>query len=374
MERTRIFGGTVRCLCAAIVTSVAIAVSTYATVPFAIAQTAGSISPADVPLTRTYQVGEGVYVRSLAVEARNKSLWVGTSVGAMNIDLATRDLKQVFTREDGLANEYIFAIAVDPQSGTWFGTNAGGMSKHDAGSWQTFFPMHGLADYWVYAFAFDGQERLWVGTWDGASLFDKQTGTFTTYREELVNIWVYGIDIDDQGRVWFGTEGGVSMFDGAQWRSWTHADGLGAENLGSLPASENTGLGTRSRHDLSIDVDAKESYNPNYVFAALVDNRQRGIWFGTWGAGISLFDGEGTWRNYTTKDGLAGNVVYSIAQSPDGTIWAGTNNGVSRFDGEQWQSYTHGLGGKHFYAVAIDGDGTVWLGTRGAVTALNFHQ
>ena len=339
------------------------------------ATTAGqTLDAANTPIITNYEVGNSVYVRSLAVDRRDDSLWVGTSVGVLNIDLASHDMRHTFTREHGLANEYVFAIAVDPDSGVWFGTNAGGMSRYTNGDWRTFFPMHGLADYWVYAFAFQSPDKLWVGTWDGVSLYDKTEDAFTTYREELINIWVYGVDIDDQNRVWFGTEGGVSMFDGTDWHAWTHDDGLGAPNTQDLPSSENTGLGTRSRHDLVVDVGGQESYNPNYVFSTLVDNQGRGIWFGTWGGGATLFDGEGTWRNFTTADGLAGNVVYSLAQAPGGGLWAGTNGGLSYYDGETWTSYRHGLLSPHVYAIAIDENGSVWAGTRGAVANVTFTE
>ena len=327
--------------------------------------------PGQEPIYRTesYGVGDEVYVRALAIDRARNVLWVGTSVGALEIDLATRDVRQTFTRADGLANEYVFAIGLDPRGDVWFGTNAGGASTYKDGNWRTYFPMHGLADYWVYAFAFD-RGRTWIGTWDGVSLFDPERETFTTYRDELVNIWVYGIDVDDAGRVWFGTEGGISMFDGAAWRSWTHEDGLGAPNARGLQASGNTGLGTRSRHDLSILVDGRESYNPDYVFAVLRDGLGRGMWFGTWGGGVSLFDGREAWTSFTRADGLAGNVVYSIAQERDGTLWFGTDDGVSRYDGERWQSFRHGLPARNVYALAIDDEGSVWIGTKGAVTRL----
>lgn len=318
----------------------------------------------------TYQVGRDVYVRALALDKRRESLWVGTSAGAMEIDLATKDVRNLFTREQGLANEYIFAIGLDPRGHVWFGTNAGGASTYLDGQWHTYFPMHGLADYWVYAFAFDKAGGSWIGTWNGANYFDSKTGEFTTYRSELINIWVYGIDIDDAGRVWFGTEGGVSMYDHGKWRSWTHEDGLGAANSADLPQSENTGLGTRSRHDLSVDVGVLESYNPNYVFAALYDPGRKSVWFGTWGGGVSVFDGESSWSSYSQADGLAGNIVYSIAREPDGTLWFGTNRGLSRYDGKHWTTFLHGLPAPHVYAIAVDEDGTIWVGTRGGVTRL----
>lgn len=320
--------------------------------------------------TEVFEVGEKVYVRALEPDPGRGSLWVGTSIGAMEIGLADKAPRRTFTRKQGLANEYVFAIGVDPEGGVWFGTNGGGTSRWQDGDWETFFPMHGLADYWVYSYAFDAQGRAWIGTWDGANLYDPATGEWITYHDELINIWVYGTDIDAEGRVWFGTEGGISMFDGETWRAWTHEDGLGAPNRADLPGSENTGLGTRDRHDLSIYVSGQESYNPNYVFAAEVDDRGRGIWFGTWGGGLSLFDGSGNWRNFTSADGLPGNIVYSLAQSPDGLLWIGTNRGVAAWDGERLRAYDTGGRAGHVYALAVAPDGAVWAGTRGAVLRL----
>ena len=323
-------------------------------------------------LMESFGVGDRAYVRSLAVDPGRNSLWIGTSVGVLEVDLKTTTPKNTFTREHGLANEYVFAIGVAPDSKVWFGTNAGGASTYDKdGKWTVYFPMHGLADYWVYSFAFDKQGGAWIGTWDGANYVDPKTGAFTTFRKELINIWVYGIDIDPQGRVWFGTEGGVTMYDGATWTSWTHEDGLGAQNTADLPRSPNTGLGTRSRHDLALEAGGQETYNPNYVFSVKVDNTGRGTWFGTWGGGVSLFDGK-SWKSFSTADGLAGNVVYAIAQGADGTLWFGTNHGVSQYDGKRFVNYTRtdGLLNDDVYAITLTPDNSVWFGTLGGVSRL----
>ena len=169
----------------------------------------------------SFGVGDEVYVRSLAVDTAANSMWVGTSVGVHEVDLASRDPRQTFTRKEGLANEYVFAILVDSQGNKWFGTNGGGVTRYRDGQWQTYFPMHGLADYWVYSFAEQPGGTVWIGTWAGVNRLDVAGGKFTTYVKELVNEWVYGAAVDAQQRTWFGTEGGVSMFDGQQWRSWT---------------------------------------------------------------------------------------------------------------------------------------------------------
>jgi ligand-binding sensor domain-containing protein len=319
----------------------------------------------------SFNVGDRVYVRSMDVDKKQNHLWVGTSVGVMEVDIASRNLLNTFTREQGLANEYVFGIHVDSKGDRWFGTNGGGISRYSVSKdWKTFFPMHGLADYWVYSFAEQTDGTLWIGTWAGLSKYDPSTETFHTYLDELVNEWVYGLDVDSQQRVWVGTEGGINMFDGKTWKTWTHVDGLGADNEQNLPLSTNTGLGTRSRHDLSILSMDQQTYNPNYVFT-LVVAKDDSVWAGTWGGGVSRFDGK-TWTNFTTKDGLAGNIIYSVAQDENGGMWLGTNAGLSYFDGKVWHMFTtsDGLLDNNIYAVAPSGNGQVWVGSRSGVTLL----
>ena len=327
-------------------------------------------SPGGVRVIDSFEVGNNVYVRALAVEKAANAIWVGTSVGVLEIDLATTRPRNTFTRQEGLANEYVFAIGIDSQGYKWFGTNAGGASRYKDGKWKTYFPMHGLADYWIYSFLNDKSGNLWIGTWAGVNHFNVSTGKFKTYVKELINEWVYGIAMDASGRIWFGTEGGVSMHDGKRWSSWTHKDGLGAENPEKLPASANTGLGTRSRHDLATQVEGMASYNPNYVFSILAAADGK-IWAGTWGGGVSQFDGK-RWTSLTTADRLAGNIVYAIAQDAQGVFWFGTDEGISRYDGKTWKTLgmQDGLFDQNVYALAVGPNGDIWAGTKRGVVRI----
>lgn len=314
-----------------------------------------------------FEVGPSVYVRALAIEPARGALWVGTSAGVHEVDLGSGKLRNTFTRKEGLANEYVFAIGIDRQGQKWFGTNAGGVSRYKDGQWKTFFPMHGLADYWIYAFAEQKTGDWWIGTWAGVNKVDAKTGAFSTYVKELVNEWVYGIAVDAKDRVWFGTEGGVTLYDGQRWTSWTHDDGLGAPNDEQLPFSTNTGLGTRTRHDLSVSAEGPATYNPNYVFAMLAAT-DGSIWAGTWGGGAARWDGK-AWKNLSARDGLAGNIVYSIAQDRQGHLWFGTNRGLSRWDGKAFKTLgvAQGLLDQHVYALAVGPDGDLWVGTKKGV-------
>jgi ligand-binding sensor domain-containing protein len=338
-----------------------------------IASSVGAVRAAETPAYRvieSFEVGAQAYVRALAVEPDKKALWVGTSLGVHEVDLNNGRLRNTYTREHGLANEYVFAIGIDKAGNKWFGTNAGGVSRFKDGKWKTFFPMHGIADYWIYSFGEQKDRTWWIGTWAGVNRVDPKTGKFTTYVKELVNEWVYAIQVDSKDRVWFGTEGGVSLYDGKTWKSWTHKDGLGADNAQNLPASTNTGLGTRSRHDLGVMSEAGPTFNPNYIFSLHIDPDDS-VWAGTWGGGVSHFDGK-KWRNLTSRDGLAGNLVYSIARAKDGALWFGTNRGVSRYDGKRWQTLgkKDGLLEEHVYALAVTPSGDIWAGTKRGVSRI----
>jgi ligand-binding sensor domain-containing protein len=58
------------------------------------------------------------------------------------------------------------------------------------------------------------------------------------------------------------------------------------------------------------------------------------LWFGTTGSGVYRYDGK-LFYNYTTKDGLNSNAVWSILEDKSGNIWFGTSDGICRFDGKK---------------------------------------
>ena len=66
--------------------------------------------------------------------------------------------------------------------------------------------------------------------------------------------------------------------------------------------------------------------------------------------------------SYTTADGLVSDYVYALAEAQDGTLWVGTREGVSYYDGETWKNFTEadGLVYDHVYTIAAAPDGAVW--------------
>ena len=179
--------------------------------------------------------------------------------------------------------------------------------------------------------------------------------------------WVYAMAQDADGTLYLGTEGGVSVLKDGKFKTYAHADGLGADadRVGGYEV-----IGNPSKHHTQTPGKSADGYNPNYVLSALID-RQGNKWFGTWGAGLSRFDGT-TWKTYTRLDGLSGNYVTDLYADADGSLWATTDAGVSVLENGHWRTLTEadGLLSDGVFAMAVDRDGNKWFGTMEGISKL----
>ncbi|HWR97271.1 MAG TPA: two-component regulator propeller domain-containing protein, partial [Candidatus Methanoperedens sp.] len=70
------------------------------------------------------------------------------------------------------------------------------------------------------------------------------------------------------------------------------------------------------------------------------------------------------WRLFDKTHGLAGNTVQAIVPDGNGGLWIGTRDGLSRYDGERWQSVTvaDGLPDDDVHSLAPEAGGGLWVG------------
>jgi ligand-binding sensor domain-containing protein len=111
------------------------------------------------------------------------------------------------------------------------------------------------------------------------------------------------------------------------------------------------------------NVTLKEALEQSRVFSIFEDSEGK-LWFGTIGSGLYQYDGK-SFIHFTTKDGLANNSVLCIIEDSAGNIWLGTEDGVSRYDGNNFTSYkaVDGLSG-NVNSIIQDQNGKLWFGTR----------
>jgi hypothetical protein len=99
------------------------------------------------------------------------------------------------------------------------------------------------------------------------------------------------------------------------------------------------------------------------------------LWAGTQ-AGVSRYDGA-AWLSFRADDlGLPAAQINALAAGSQGTLWAGSSSGVAFYDGQSWRSYavSNGLIHEAVFAVAVERLATgdrVWFGTLEGVSSLN---
>ncbi len=78
-----------------------------------------------------------------------------------------------------------------------------------------------------------------------------------------------------------------------------------------------------------------------------------------------------TQTTWTLEQGLPQDAVRVITQTTDGYLWIGTHEGLARFDGFEFLSFTtenRSLPSNYVTSLCASRDGTLWIGTRAGLT------
>jgi hypothetical protein len=108
----------------------------------------------------------------------------------------------------------------------------------------------------------------------------------------------------------------------------------------------------------------------NHVFCVLVDGNR--IWAGTEN-GLGRYE-NGAWKLFRSADGLAHQAVLSLAlDKRTGDLWVGTMGGLSRISAGRIDNFTQlnsGLSNDIVYGVGVQGD-FVWIATAAGASRFN---
>ncbi len=133
------------------------------------------------------------------------------------------------------------------------------------------------------------------------------------------------------GYLWIGTQEGLARFDGARF--------------------------------VVFDKSNTPELRHNRILALLEDRRGR-LWLGTEGGGLTVFS-DGRFRTFGLADGLASEIVRSIAEDAEGTLWVATDAGLQSRDDSSFSTWgpAQGLPAGPVRAVAAGPTGTLWAGS-----------
>ncbi len=79
---------------------------------------------------------------------------------------------------------------------------------------------------------------------------------------------------------------------------------------------------------------------------------------------------EAAWRRFGTADGLIAAPVLAMAEDSSGTLWFGTDQGITRSDGADWRS-TDSVSVRSVRALLAMGPDEVWCGTASGIATLD---
>jgi ligand-binding sensor domain-containing protein/signal transduction histidine kinase len=257
---------------------------------------------------------------------------------------------QLYDREPPSTSAAGMATILEDRDGTlWFGTHGNGLLQLDPDR-RRFIRYRNspgdpisLAENSQLALFEDREGNVWVAV-PGAGIdrFVKKPLRFERFRHEPSNpnsldrAEVNGIYEDRQGILWIGTEGGLNRIDRKTGQHKLYRD------AGQASVITITGDG--------------------------LDN----LWAGAYGSGLKHFDPRtGQFKAYrhdpADPHSLSNDIVTRVFIDHAGTLWAGTDDGLNRFDAVKRNFTVYKLDPQNpsrqsYLSIAEDPEGDLWLG------------
>ncbi|WP_319415548.1 two-component regulator propeller domain-containing protein [Marispirochaeta aestuarii] len=316
----------------------------------------GSVRDFDLPKKEVYRI---------LYDSRGR-LWIGTWGGGL-IVLNPRNENLVHVTASsqksshGLLHNVVYSLMEDSSGMIWIGTNGGGINTYE--DWKNQYASiipdaespSSLAPGKVEALLQDPDGTLWSGIYSGGlNRRYPESGKVRRYTHDpedpfsLSNDIVNALLRDSRGTLWVGTNEGLNIY---------------------IPEDDNF---------KRVLADGTALTPPEDTIFELYEDSSGGIWLGTNIAGAVRMDpASGLYRHYThdpdDPGSLSDNLVRTILEDPDGTVWIGTNNGLNRLDpsGGQFQRYLYnpddpaGLSNSNIRALVRDTSGILWIATSG---------
>jgi signal transduction histidine kinase/ligand-binding sensor domain-containing protein len=287
---------------------------------------------------RSWQREEGLPQNSVhaLVTTPDGYLWLGGDDGVTRFD-GVRFV--TFGAREGLRNGRVRVLFAHSSGALWIGTAGGGLTRWHNGKAETFTKQNGLPSDVITALAEDSEARIWVGTEAGLAI--ESGGRFTT-PPNAARFDGKPIDMlykDRHGFMWIGA-GGVGVF--------RHVEG----KLVSFT-------------DPTVETLLQETH-------CMLEDKAGQLWFGC-GDDFVLYRGVENWRRYRIPRHLARPYVTALAETPDGTVWAGSvSEGLVQFKAGKL-TQVNGAGGlsdNFVEALVSDREGNLWVGTGAGLNRL----
>ncbi len=285
----------------------------------------------------------------------------------------TQYAHRIWGQEEGLFQPTIYSILQTRDGFLWLGTQDS-LIRFDGVHFREFADgksvLHGSL---IRSLMEDAHGNLWAGSLGGGLVKISPQGAVAQYSTHngLPSDSVFCIARGANDSVWACTNEGLVRISGKRIRTFTTADGLPSKRIraacetwdGTLwAAGLDYGL-SRGSGSRFAPVSAK-LIAPGRIVNALECAADGTVWAGTSNGLVHI---EGTQSvSYSTRNGLPDNEILALAEGPAGAIWIGANDGISRLRNGEVSAYRtrDGLSHSQVLALALDREGTLWAGTK----------
>lgn len=318
---------------------------------------------------------EKLAVRTFVEDSKGQ-IWMGTDQAGVLVYNGSELIQ--YTTENGLADNTVRALIIDENDQVVAGTT-NGLSLLEG---DHFVPIsgEGVNPTSVTQIISDRDGGFWISTFS-QGLFHFLDGRFENFTLEdngLISNWIRSITLDSQNRIWCATKQGVTLFDGQKSKNFDARNGLSITTVNVVIQDQENNLWfgsdgggiLRFNNPAIANFTQDDGLSGNIIMSVLQD-ANGGYWFSSYRNGLThIVDDEIT--RYDNLSGLNNNSMWGSFRDGKGHLWFGTSDGVTRFDGTNFVTYSlrEGLPSQRVYAIAEDEQGQIWLGTKNGVAIL----
>lgn len=262
------------------------------------------------------------------------------------------------------------AAVVDQDDTIWI-CGREGLYHFDGGEWIDYIATpHYKVPYFdgsIHDIVIDDNNVKWIGTEEGVVSFDGVRWRSYDSYDGLPNSGVKEIDIAPDGTIWCVHQGMLSSYDSETWTKHTTENGFPYLQIRRFEISDdgtvwcelkNYGL---TSYDGTTWTSHIDDGGPTIEIGDIA-SRDHYTWFAT-EDGVWQYDG-GSWEH------ILEDTTDEFAIDTAGRLWCDVGYGVKRYDGKSWITYTreNGLIWHRVTTIEAALDGSMWVGSEQGLT------
>ena len=312
-----------------------------------------------------------------ACEDKDGNLIVGTLGAGIYWYDGDRAYEHI-SKPQGLSSDFVLSLCLDSEGNLWAGTDGDGLNRIKRKSFSAPAEVHPWA---AQSICPDGRGGLWMAFnaaglsyWTTNSMQDFAIGRFS-------NAWC--VLADREGRVWAGTLGeGLFQLQDDRFAPVPEADILGPrifalfeDHAGQVWVGTQNGLGCWNNGSWKLFTTG-DGLSENSV-RTITEDAAGKLWVGTESVGLDCLS-DGKFSNYRqAENGLPGDDISCLYAGSNGDLWVGTSgHGLARLAKGKWARFStrDGLASDSISYITADNEGNLWVGSNAGLMRIGKHS